>query len=154
MSNSKIDISDPVTDRKLTLQAARHGFGIHPERDFLYMHIEDKSEVSFCKVLNAIAQIHYEADFVVSSSAESIESTSFLDEDNIYLLPNIPEELHEYLEIKSRAVLDEEIALDTPEDELKRLIGKALKKENFTRDETTKVFIYKMATKHNPQKNS
>lgn len=146
MSEQKIDVTDPSQERLFTMKLAQKGFGIHPERDFLYMYMEDKSEVTFNKVLNKISQIHYEADFVLASK-KRFEEDILLHEDNIYLVEEVTEELNQFLSFKSRAVLSEEIALNTAEDELIQIIGEALKKDKFTRDETTKVFIYKIAGK-------
>lgn len=146
MSEPKIDVTDPAKERILTLQLARKGFGIHPERDFLYMDMGDRSAVACNRVLNKLAEIHYEADFVIATTSH-FEEDPLLDEDNIYLVENVTEELNQFLGFKSRAALTEEVALETPQDELIKIIGEALKKEKFTRDETTKVYIYKIAGK-------
>lgn len=146
MSEQKIDVTDPSVERVLTMRLAQKGFGIHPERDFLYMHMGNMHEVSFNKILNKLAEIHYEADFVVSSTT-TFSDDPLLDEDNIYLVNEVSDELHQFLDFKSRAKLSEEVALNTDEKELIQIIGEALKKENFTRDENTKVFIYKIAGK-------
>lgn len=149
MSKTDIDFTDPLTERKLTMAVSQKGFGIHPDRYFLYINIGQKSSVSFAEIVNALAIIHYEADIVIASEVEPFDDNILLDEDNIYLAPAITDELNAFLEFKSKAILTEEVALSTEPEELKKMIREALKRDKFLRDDTTKVYIYKIATKHN-----
>lgn len=148
MSESSKSFSDPLIERRYTVKLAQKGFGIHPERDFLYMYLGDKTKVPFNELLQKLAEIHYEADFVIGTTADEFEDDPVLIEDNIYEVTEIDDDIHSFLEYKSRAILTEEVAMNTEQEELINIIGEALKKEKFTRDETTKVYIYKIATKH------
>jgi hypothetical protein len=134
--------------RKMTMEIAQLGCGIHPERYVLYYPLNNSSKVSedVLSLIQQIADSHYEADFIIGTTAEKIDHKLQLDEDNIYLVTNLSDENELYLNGISKIVVSEKILAESNRDDLVKEIGENMLRENFTRDETTKQAKFKITT--------
>ncbi len=137
---------ESILDRKMTMHLARAGFGIHPDRYILLYDIGSRTETPDEQFIEDIAIIHYEADIVISSSAEEIIETMTLKEDNIYFVPAITAELKSFIESKATVILAPERIEASDKATLKNEIIENMKRDDFKRDDESKVFIYRIAT--------
>ncbi len=146
MSSEKITFDDPIVDRKLTMQLGRAGFGIHPERGVFYLPLADQITCSdeYLAYIKDRAIIQYEVDFILASFTDTIEAETLLKEDNVYILPNINEEQHHFLEHKAKMSLTPEAFEKSDKKELTKRVEKAFRVENFTRNEFTKPAVFKV----------
>lgn len=142
---STIDFNDPVVDRKLTFQISRKGYAIHRDRYicFFDQNGEESASDEATKILLEIAERYYEADFLIGTSADDNKTVKVHEDDNVYLLDSLTDELRSFLNHKAAITVTEE-SLEVGSETLKEDIKKALTREGFLKDETTKLAYFKV----------
>ncbi len=143
---NEIDFKDPVVERKLTFQIARKGCGIHRDRYLCYFSLEgaESTGEEATQFLIDLAKIHYEADFIVGTSADENSTVKEYADDNLYLLDNVSDEQDAFLKYKAQITVTEKDFNTVGYEALKERVVNALKRDSFKRDETTKVAIFKI----------
>lgn len=148
------DFTDPAIDRKLSFQIAQKGCGLHRDR-FLCVFDMGSSEVlvaESAKLILELAQVHYEADFCVVTTAKENRVERGVSDDNLYLVDSLTDEQVEYVKYKSRIVITENDLDLTGIESVRASVVDALKREKFKRDETTKVSYFKINTSQSVKK--
>ncbi len=139
-----------IHKRKMIMEIARLGCGFHPDRFVMYTPLKEGEKVSegLLKFIEDLADIHYEVDFIIGSTAKVVNHKLKDDEDNIYIVPNMSEDNHQFLLEEARVVLSNDKFAAADEKELKANIKEDFVKENFTRDEFSKQAKFKITHGH------
>ncbi len=143
---SQLDYSDSIIDRKLTFQIAQKGCGIHSDRYLCFLNFgaETSCPESLRELFHGLAKVHYEADFLVGSTNPTIDFEIDKSVDNIYPLTALSEELVDFLRHKSASTVELSDFSDDKAADIKQFVIDSLKRDDFKRDETTKVSYFKI----------
>lgn len=142
---STLDFNDPAVDRKLAFQISRKGYAIHRDRYICFFDqlSEESASDEATKALLEVAERYYEADFLIATSADENKTVKVHEDDNVYLLDSLSDELRAFLEHKAAIALTEK-DLEAGIVSVKAAIIKGLTREGFLKDETTKLAYFKV----------
>lgn len=142
-----LDFKDELVERKMIFQIARKGCGIHRERYVCFFNMENANSISeeSTKLLGELAHIHYEADFIVGTSSDENNVVRDEKDDNYYLLESLNDEEVAFLNYYSHAILSDAIVAEKGYEAAKQYVVESLARDNYKRDETTKVSIFQIS---------
>jgi len=143
---SQLDYTDPIIDRKLSFQISQKGCGIHSDRYLCFLNLGSETTCSdtLRDLFLTLAKVHYEADFIVGTTSDSVEFKTDKAVDNIYSLTSLTDELVDFLKFKSASTVEAKSFSDDSTEAVKTMVIDSLKRDDFKRDETTKVSYFKI----------
>ncbi len=143
---SSYNFEDLAVDRKLTFKIAQMGCAIDRDRYVCYCSIGDieKGSDEFATLLIELAKMHYEADFIVGTSADENNTHKEDKDDNLYMVSELSEELDEFLKFNAQVTITQEEFNTDGADALRKRVIDSMKREGFKRDETTKRAYFKI----------